>query len=373
MLKPIKIKSIKSIGLQPVYDIEMPTKHNFVLENGAVAHNCEYAHITYACMFLKHYYKLEWWAAVLTNATEREITGNFWPYVKDMVSSPDINLSTDTMVVDYKNEKIRSKFGVIRGISDATIGPIVENRPYKDIADFIEKDVAGNSLTCKLIHVGVLDSLFPPKTNLIEKIQLYQETLQGKIYSDRMKTLTLEGKKSRSHGPKAAVIPVEYTELDKDPLRDARMKKAILPSLTIDLHSLGLKHSKLLVNPNRPYVKIGEGHHTMLINGEALHCLSEKECETMQKDMYVAATCYVIDTEEFSYPKKNPTKKALKLTLDADGFVETYVLWPEYESGELVYPQELKKGVIATVFFRKRSGNQNGRNDLSITGIAVET
>ena len=51
----------------------------------SIIHAVEYALITYACMFLKHYYPMEWWASILTNASEQEITGSFWPYVKDMV------------------------------------------------------------------------------------------------------------------------------------------------------------------------------------------------------------------------------------------------------------------------------------------------
>ena len=57
----------------------------------SIIHAVEYAMITYACMFLKYYYPLEWWAAVLTNAEEQEITGIFWPHVKDVVS-PQISI-----------------------------------------------------------------------------------------------------------------------------------------------------------------------------------------------------------------------------------------------------------------------------------------
>ena len=59
--------------------------------------------------------------------------------------------------------------------------------------------------------------------------------------------------------------------------------------------------------------------------------------------MYVAATCFIVKVEEFSYPKKNPTKRALKVIADADGFVREYVLWPDYETQELNYPKELKR------------------------------
>jgi len=59
----------------------------------------------------------------------------------------------------------------------------------------------------------------------------------------------------------------------------------------------------------------------------------------------------------------------LKIILDEDGYVSEKVLWPDYESGELIYPETLKKNSIATVFFRKKAG----RKDMSIQSIFVET
>ena len=38
-LKPIKIKSKKSIGVQPVYDLCVPGEHHYILDNGIVSHN----------------------------------------------------------------------------------------------------------------------------------------------------------------------------------------------------------------------------------------------------------------------------------------------------------------------------------------------
>lgn len=333
----------------------------------SIIHAVEYALVTYASMFFKHFYKLEWWAAVLTNAEEQEITGKFWPYVKDIVFPPDINLSTDTMVVDYANAKIRSKLGVIRGIGEATIEPIVAGRTYKDAQDFVDRDVAGPSLAHKLIHVGVLDSLFPPKTNLIEKLKIYEDAVERKKFHDKAKKAAETGKKTRATQPKEGTVPEEYVDLH--PIKDAEMRKSVLPSLPIDLHGLGKIYSKVLSeDPFRCAVVSSRGYDTILINGERLKRLDELEGDALPKDMYVASTCFVVKAEEFSYPKKNPTKRALKLILDADGFVKEYVLWPDYESGELHYPAELKKGKIVTVFFRKKVG----RKDMNITGVVVE-
>jgi DNA-directed DNA polymerase III PolC len=332
----------------------------------SVIHAVEYAHITYACMFIKHYYPLEWWAAVLTNATEQEITGKFWPFVKDIVSPPDINLSGDTMAVDYANGKLRSKLGIIRGMGEKTIDPIVNGRPYADIQDYVNKEVAGESLSHKLIHVGVLDSLFPPKSGLIEKLRFYQQSIQNKAYEEKLAKATAEGKKMRQLAPKEAIVPEDYVNIP--PIKDVAMRKAVLPSLPVDLYSLGAKYSKVR-DPfsDRPAVRSRQGYKTMLLNGEKLRRLDELEGLAVEEDIYVAATCFVLEAKEFAYAKN--TKKALKLMLDADGYVSEKVLWPEYESGNLVYPSTLKKGAICTVFFRKKTG----RKDMSITNVVVET
>lgn len=332
----------------------------------SVIHAVEYAHITYACMFLKHYYPLEWWAAVLTNATEQEITGKFWPYVKDIVSPPDINLSGDTMAVDYANGLIRSKLGIIRGMGEKTIDPIVSGRPYKDVQDFVNRDVAGDSLAHKLIHVGVLDSLFPPRTNLLEKLKMYQQAVENKSFADKVAKSAETGKKIRALAPKEGVIPEEYINLH--PIKDAAMRKAVLPSLPIDLFALGAHYSKIKAHfEDRPSVMSKNGYRTLLMTGEKLRRLDELEGNAIEEDIYVAATCFIIEAKEFSYAKN--TKRALKMIVDADGYVSEKVLWPEYESGNLVYPSTLKKGAIATIFFRKKVG----RKDMSIMNVVVET
>lgn len=332
----------------------------------SVIHAVEYAHITYACMFLKHFYPLEWWAAILTNATEQEITGKFWPFVKDIVSPPDINLSSDTMAVDYANGLIRSKMGIIRGMGEKTIEPIVNGRPYADIQDYVNKEVAGDSLTHKLIHVGVLDSLFPPKSNLLEKLKMYQQAVQNKAFADKVAKAQAEGRKLRALAPKEAVIPEEYVNLH--PVQDVAMRKAVLPSLPVDLFALGAKYSKVLDSfSDRPAVTSKNGYKTLLLSGERLRRLDELEGTKVDDDIYVAATCFIIEAKEFAYAKN--TKRALKMIVDADGYVSEKVLWPEYESGNLVYPSTLKKGAIATIFFRKKVG----RKDMSIMNVVVET
>lgn len=330
------------------------------------SHSIGYALITYACMFLKHFYPMEWWASVLSNATEKEITTTFWPFVKDVVLPPDINLSGDMMVVDYGNQKLRAKLGVIKGMGAATIDPVVAGRPYVDIQDYVNKEVAGDSISHKLIHIGVLDSLFPNKITLAEKLKLYEDAVQNKTYADKVQKAKEEGKKLRSLAPKASKIPEGYLNLH--PMKDAAMKKSVLPTMPINIFELGKQFSKVVDMSARTPVAVDfNGHRNPLVGGNYLERLDQMDGNGYEKDIYVAATAFVLKVEEFNF--SNNTKKALKVFIDADGYISEKVMWPNYDSGQLEYPMELKKDVIATFFFKKRVG----KKDMSIVSVVVES
>ena len=333
------------------------------------SHGISYSYITYACMFLKHHYNLEFWAAILNNAKQNEITGKLWPHVKHLLAPPDINLSSDEMEIDYANHKIRAKLGVIRGMGAATIDPIVAGRPYKDIRDFVNRDVAGPSLSRKLIHVGVLDSLFPPKSSLLDMLQTFEDALEANKYNQKVAKAAEEGKLIKQTQPKQGEIPELYLVIEQDPMRNAAVKKSILPSLIVGLYDLGRHHSKCIVGKSLPskIMTAYDGSEVLLVTGEMLQRLDEMPEEAMVKDVCVAVTCFVVDTEIFDY-KKN-TKQALKILMDTDGYVKEHVLWPNYYTQELVYPKELKKGQICTVFMKKRAGDGK---PATITEIVIE-
>lgn len=334
------------------------------------SHGISYGYITYACMFLKHYYSLEFWAAILTNAKEKEITGKLWPHVKHLVAPPDINLSSDEMEIDYGNRKIRSKLGVIRGMGEKSIDPIVAGRPYKDIQDFVDRDVAGPSLSRKLIHVGVLDSLFPPKTELVQKLQVFEDALEIRKYNEKLEKAKSEGKTIRAVEPKKGEIPVEYLNIEKDPMKNAAIKKSILPSMLVGLNDLGKNHSKCIVGrakPSKIMTAPNAGEECLLITGEMLQRLDEMPEGSVQEDKFVAVTAFISDTSIFDY--KKGTKQALKVVMDADSYISEKVLWPDYYSGELIFPKELKKGHICTIFLKKRA---NKGDPCSIVEIVIE-
>jgi hypothetical protein len=124
------------------------------------------------------------------------------------------------------------------------------------------------------------------------------------------------------------------------------------------------KPSKLMVTPEgleklkkNSKAFLRDDERMYLISGEMLQALDEKKGHEVSEDKHVAVTAFIVGTSVFEY-KKN-TKQALKVIMDCDGYVKDHVLWPDYFTQELVYPAELKKGCICTIFLKKREGTSD--------------
>ena len=307
------------------------------------SHSTAYAMITYACMYLKHHYPLEWWAAVLSNADEQEITTNLYKHIEELVVPPDINESSEVMTIDYERKKIRAKLSVMKGIGDKIIKPIVDNRPYIDLKDFVSKKVAGPSITRKLIHVGVMDSFFKPEMTLLEKMQTYEDTVELCEYEEKVKL----GKKVKEL--KKGKIQDEYLSLS--PFDDFKVKKSIFPTMPLNLTDLVKKYSKLLDEGNSGKIKYSRrngGDAYPLISGKDMEILEKKL--PIDKDLSFCVPAYIIKVDEFWY--SNDTKKALKIHVDIDSKISERVMWPPYGGNEPSYPKNLSKNMIVLLFFK---------------------
>ncbi len=218
----------------------------------------------------------------------------------------------------------------------------------------------------KLICVGVLDSLFPENTDLKTKIELYEKAICLKEFNTKIENYNEKIKQTEDPkeihkitknrdkfiltGPKPIKVDLEYTFLS--PQKEFLIKKSIFPTININLHELLCKYSN---------TKLLETGRFMLIKGS----ISKKDYRLLPGDYLQRIDCiaiegilqfcvagYVLDMSQFTY--KNNTKKALKLIIDSSGYISEKVLWPDYNTGELIYPEDLKKGCIAYFFYQKK-------------------
>jgi DNA-directed DNA polymerase III PolC len=312
------------------------------------SHSVSYAMITYACMYLKYYYPLEWWAAVLSNADEEEISNELYKYVKDIVSPPDINLSTNEMIIDYKNNTVRAKLTVLKGLGEKAVDAIVSGRPYLNIKDFVRKRVAGPSLTKKLIHVGVMDSLFPAKHDLLHKMQDYEDAVKQVEYEEKL----ARGVKAKE--PKRGDIDPYY--LSMHPIVDFVEKKSIYPTMPGSLYEVMIKHCKRVQEGSDYRAIVSNSRHqpVRFVSGKESAMLDS--LEPTNKDLEFCCAGYVVSCEEFSFSKN--TKKALKMVIDSDGYQTERVIWPDYETEKLAEYPGLTKGAVGLFFLTKRANKE---------------
>lgn len=383
-LKPIFIEgAAKKIGVEQATEV-WDMMETFARYGFNKSHAVAYSVISYACAFFKRYYPLEWWAAVLSTSDSKKINEEFYKYVKDMILPPDINVSTEEISIDYRLGKIRSKLSMINGLGKKAADKIMDNRPYNSIEDFIKKGVAGPSLTTKLIHVGVLDSLFnhEKETTLLQKLQKYEDAAKKiswenriKNYEDQIDKEIDETKKEkllnnlvkyRNKGPKKGEVDSQYIALT--PKKDYLMKKSVFPTMNLDLNKVLLKDSKVKLIKGGRYSRVVDeyGRETPFISGEDLQRLDSMEVDG---EVRVCCPAFVVNAEEFTYA--GGSKKALKINLDCSGYISEKVLWADYDTGELIYPESLKKGCIAYFFFKRRM-NSKGECFTNISKIVIE-
>lgn len=69
--------------------------------------------------------------------------------------------------------------------------------------------------------------------------------------------------------------------------------------------------------------------------------------------------------KEFLFNKNE--SRALKMLVDTDGYEREVVIWPDYNTKILSYPDNLKKGSVITLFYSRRiDKNKPYLNDIQV-------
>jgi DNA polymerase III subunit alpha len=158
------------------------------------SHSAAYALVTYQTAYLKCFYPIEFFAALLT--TEVSSTENIVKYIHEAkihgveVLPPDINISERSFSVDYQVDdalrarrkhrattygKIRFGLSAVKGLGDAALDAIVAARgegPFTSLFDFTRR-LAGKvnrKILEVLIKSGAMDGFGRPRAQLFGTI-----------------------------------------------------------------------------------------------------------------------------------------------------------------------------------------------------------
>ena len=125
------------------------------------AHAKAYGMLTMQTAYLRTYYPLEFFAAVLTCGQAGELQS----YVDDirrqgfMILPVDVNVSKREHEIEGNG--IRLALGCVKGVGASAIEKIIENQPYKDFLDFIDRSGVNKTCVEALIKCGAFTELEP--------------------------------------------------------------------------------------------------------------------------------------------------------------------------------------------------------------------
>ena len=288
------------------------------------SHAISYAVIGYATAFLKHFYPLEWWASVLSNAKKEKIVEKFWKDCFKFVKMPDINKSNDHFEIEGKN--IRAPISLLTGIGQAAQDEIEKYRPYTDIKDFCQKiqnSKAANKaskgrtyspvhsgIVNKLIISGIMDSLFPEGMTSLEKLVEYNKVM---------------AEVSNKKAPVA--VSEKYENLNAFQLFLA--KKAILPIYSEELceHLVRAPHSYLRKSTNGRFAFHFGNQDYWIVSSQEFMELNERTKEFFPgSTVRICVVGYACTSLKFKY---HGTKQAFKTDIDLNGERFEFLKWPD--------------------------------------------
>jgi hypothetical protein len=150
---------------------------------------------------------------------------------------------------------------------------------------------------------------------------------------------------------------IDPTYLTLSPLKDFQLKKAIFPTISSNLTELYLQHGsrKNEGSPESPLISTPRGEMYFLRNGDWMQRLDIMK-DIGPKNINFLIVGYVIDCKEFTYSEN--TKKALKVVIDCDGHIIEKVMWPDYDTGKLGAPKDIKKGSVCLFLMQKRAAKK---------------
>jgi DNA-directed DNA polymerase III PolC len=194
-----KIVSIKSVGEELVYDIEMEDKKRPTLvANGFVSHNSwafnashsvAYAFVSYFCMWFKYHYPIEYCTAYLNtvNGSGADATKKIKEMIKEVerlgisLSEPNVNVSKHNFVID--GDKIVSGLSNVKNVGSKAVDTIVECQPFDSLLDFFERidNRACNKRSVEnLIMAGAFDVFGYDKKTLLDNFEEIHKNVKKK-------------------------------------------------------------------------------------------------------------------------------------------------------------------------------------------------
>lgn len=216
-----KIRKIEKIGVAETWDIEcLNEPHNYIAP-GCVLHNSygfnkshatSYGVIAYWGMWLKVYYPLEFYWALLKNAPDRLKIASFAKDAKKHAVTllpPDVSVSKQDFAIDGAKNSIRGSLVDIKGVGKSASESIMENQPYVSFADFLDR------VERRKVHKGVVMALAKSGAfgDFVPNVKWFVENMDDFWKKYGAKKTRVEALKDLEHSRELPDYPEEEKQL----------------------------------------------------------------------------------------------------------------------------------------------------------------
>lgn len=195
-----KIVSVKPIGKQKTYDLEIDSKeHNFFANDICVSnsHAVCYSYITYQTLFLKYYYPAYFYSAMINIAMN---IADVQIIIGDAVNNNNIKILPQSVKEsEYKTRAIdlrtiRLGFGMIKGMGDSTIEECNSFRSFNSLSTLLKSKLNGINKTNfkNLIDLGAFDDYEIDREDVLKLKDLYQDDKIANWFTRKKQPLRLE-------------------------------------------------------------------------------------------------------------------------------------------------------------------------------------
>lgn len=138
------------------------------------SHAVGYSMITYQTAYLKTYYPMEYYTAMLNNVESEEKRNRIYNEIKSLnknLINPDINNSGQICM--YTDDNIYLSFPLINGVGPAALEAILAHQPYKSFDDFMNRKTSkvNKGVVKALIEAGAFDRFGDRRDDLYSIIE----------------------------------------------------------------------------------------------------------------------------------------------------------------------------------------------------------
>jgi len=366
------------------------------------SHAVCYAMLGYVCAYLKHHYPLEWWTAVLSNASKKEVQEEFWRHCGHLIDLPDVRLSGKNF--EIQGERIRAPLSLMYGVGEAANEQLMLYAPYTDINDFCQKidrhtratgtmvpkkktrkerwlnpdtnkkewrpyevqemqlkrghNSLNRGVVRALIRSGAMDSLFPPDTHMGEQLNMFEDAMAANTFKREK---------------------VEESMWAGGPVKRYQVRKKVLPAYSENLIPMFREQFDSNWNDGSPLIEWTPPNSTTgrkltlsVVDADEIDRLQYRPLQDGQS-ITVAAVAYVDEYELKTYGKE-VKKEMCKLLLDIGGGRYEFVQWPKKDSTQVadIYHNNLKGAIVVAILNRWKEDRPFSLSDVIILAPPIK-